>query len=78
MEWYVRDVQQIETVDIDARSALEWADLLAELIRKGRTMPFKDSLIAASARQHDLTIATRNVADFRYAGVRVVNPFTGN
>jgi predicted nucleic acid-binding protein len=48
---------------------------LAELRRKGRAMPIKDSLIAASARQHDMTIATRNVDDYRFAGVRIVNPF---
>jgi toxin FitB len=38
-------------------------------------MPIKDSLIAASALQHELTIATRNVADYRHAGVQIVNPF---
>jgi predicted nucleic acid-binding protein len=38
-------------------------------------MPVKDSLIAASALQHGLTVATRNVADFSNAGVAVVNPF---
>lgn len=38
-------------------------------------MPIKDSLIAASALQHGLTIATRNIRDFRYAGVELVDPF---
>ncbi len=38
-------------------------------------MPIKDSLIAATARQHRLTIATRNAHDYRYAGVALVNPF---
>ena len=38
-------------------------------------MPTADGLIAASALQHGLTLATRNTRDYRYAGVRLVNPF---
>lgn len=38
-------------------------------------MPVKDGLIAASALQYGLTVATRNVADFSNAEVAVVNPF---
>jgi predicted nucleic acid-binding protein len=40
-------------------------------------MPVKDSLIAASALAHRLTVATRNIRDFRPAGVPLVNPFDG-
>jgi toxin FitB len=49
--------------------------LLADLRRNGRAMPIKDSLIAATALLHGLTVATRNVAHFQTAGVRVVSPF---
>ncbi len=38
-------------------------------------MPVKDSLIAASARQHRLAIATHNTTDFQHAGVKLVDPF---
>jgi predicted nucleic acid-binding protein len=38
-------------------------------------MPVIDSLIAATARAHGLTVATRNVRDFERAGVSVINPF---
>jgi hypothetical protein len=38
-------------------------------------MPIKDSLIAATALVHGMTVATRNVRDFRRAGVKIVNPF---
>jgi predicted nucleic acid-binding protein len=39
-------------------------------------MPIKDSLIAASALVHRLTVVTRNQRDFDKAGVEVVNPFS--
>lgn len=35
----------------------------------------KDTLIAAIAQRHGLTVATRNVDDFTRCGVAVVNPF---
>ncbi len=37
--------------------------------------PERDALIAATALVHDMTVATRNVADFTRTGVRVVNPW---
>ena len=37
--------------------------------------PITDSLIAATAKQHGLTVVTRNVKDFIETGVKVFNPF---
>lgn len=37
----------------------------------------RDALIAATALVHDLTVVTRNVADFEPTGVRIMNPWTG-
>jgi predicted nucleic acid-binding protein len=75
MNWFTTGVNRFSVLAFDGGAARAWATLLAELKQKGRAMPVKDSLIAASARQHNLTIATRNVADYRYAGVAVVDPF---
>jgi predicted nucleic acid-binding protein len=36
-----------------------------------------DSFIAATARRHGLIIATRNVADYRRLGLKVMNPAAG-
>ncbi len=75
IDWFAEGVQRLNVIELDAATASCWAQLLAELKRKGRAMPIKDSLIAATARQHDLTVATRNVAHFRHAGVDLFNPF---
>ena len=48
---------------------------MADLKRKGKAMPIKDSLIAAAARQHKLAVATHNVVDYQHARVKLVNPF---
>jgi len=40
-----------------------------------RPLPVIDGLLAATALEHGLTLATRNVRDFRGTGVRVENPF---
>ncbi len=38
-------------------------------------LSYNDSFIAATARVHDLTLATRNVSDFERTGIRLVNPW---
>jgi predicted nucleic acid-binding protein len=48
-----------------------WAKLM-----QGRSPDLsEDAMIAAMALEHGLTVATRNVRDFRPFGVPVVNPF---
>ncbi|MEO5913340.1 MAG: type II toxin-antitoxin system VapC family toxin [Luteolibacter sp.] len=45
-------------------------------ILAGRSRPITDTLIAATAAAHDLTLVTRNVSDFTDAGVHLLNPWT--
>ena len=40
-----------------------------------RTVSVIDGLLAATAKVHDLTLATRNIVDVKDTGARVVNPF---
>ena len=56
-------------------TGLRWAELLADLRARGRAMPIKDSLIAATALAHGLTLVTRNRRDFEAAGVSLLDPF---
>ncbi len=44
---------------------------------QGITRSAPDMLIAATALEHQLVLATRNVRDFMGCGVQVVNPFDG-
>lgn len=73
--WFSTVIRHVRLLDVDADCAAAWARLLAGLKKKGLAMPVKDSLIAATAHAHDLTVATRNIADFRHAGTPLVNPF---
>ena len=43
--------------------------------RHKQTLPVIDGLIAATARVHDLTVVTRNVADFRRFDVPIFDPW---
>lgn len=36
---------------------------------------YEDAMIAATARIHDLTVATRNIRDFKHFDIRLFNPF---
>jgi toxin FitB len=74
--WFELGVKRIHCVPWEAASGLRWAKLLADLRAAGQAMPIKDSLITATALVHGLTVVTRNVRDFRKAGLKIVDPFT--
>jgi predicted nucleic acid-binding protein len=60
-----------ETIPMDAAMFREWARLM-----DGKSDHLiEDAMIAATARIRGLTVATRNVRDFRDLAVDVFNPF---
>ena len=59
-------------LDIDAGVADRWGRLQA---MAGRPLPAIDSLLAATALHHNLTLVTRNIKDFADMGVDLINPW---
>ncbi len=59
----------------DEAAAMSYADLMAGLERAGRKVGSFDAQIAAVARVHTATVATRNIKDFEHSGVSLVDPW---
>ena len=77
LEW----IAEVESVFDDrllplSRDVLKaWGQLCGTHEARGYRLPVIDSLLTATALFHDLIIVTRNTADFRHAGVPLLNPF---
>ena len=61
----------------DASTAAVWGRLMGDGDRAGRRPSAADAQIAAAAIQHDLTLVTRNVKDFRNFDIRLLDPWQG-
>jgi predicted nucleic acid-binding protein len=60
-------------ITLDAESMQIWGRLCAGA---GKTLPVKDSLLAAAALTHHLIIITRNIQDFEdIEGLKLINPW---
>jgi predicted nucleic acid-binding protein len=70
MPWF-RDRVLPVTLPIAER----WGDLSARLKAKGRPRPVVDTILAATAFNHDLVFVTRNVRDFQDMDVTIFNPW---
>jgi len=57
-------------LDIDVPTARRWGRLSGDLGHESA-----DLIIAATALEHGLTVATRNTRHFEPAGIKVFNPF---
>jgi len=62
-------------LSLDTATLILWGNLIARMEKSGHPMPAMDSLIAATALQHHLTIITRNTNDFQPCGVQLSNPW---
>ena len=75
--WLTRltDAMHGRVLGFNVAVAHVWAEQEFQLQATGQRMPVEDSYIAATARRHNLTIATGNEKDFRRPGLKVFNPF---
>ena len=70
---WVDDIETIfadRVLPVDAATARRWGELSV-----ARNLPVIDTLIAATAIGHDLTLVTRNTRDVELTGVRFVDPW---
>ena len=60
---------------VDQETALCWGRLQGDAERRGEKLPVMDSMIAASAAVHGMSVVTRNTKDLERCGVQVCNPW---
>jgi predicted nucleic acid-binding protein len=72
--WVDELADSVQVLPMDALCFREWARLMNG---KSDTL-VEDAMIAATARVHGLTVATRNERDFAALGVALLNPFSPN
>ena len=70
-EWLEQISASAAVLPMDALAFQEWARISH---RKPKAL-LQDAMIAATAKIRGLTVATRNVREFREFGVKIVNPF---
>jgi predicted nucleic acid-binding protein len=52
-----------------------WGRMFARFEKQGLKRPIFDSLLEATALEHDLILVTRNVKNFRDSSVTILNPW---
>jgi len=72
LEHTLPDWFEDRVLTVDEAVAEQWGRMLAEV---NRPVPAIDSLLAATALHHDLRLVTRNVQDFSFPGLEVINPW---
>jgi predicted nucleic acid-binding protein len=63
-------------IPVSSDIALVWGELSALHRGRGHHPGMADELVAATALVHDLTVITRNVADFEHSGCKYLCPWT--
>ncbi|MFZ1702291.1 MAG: type II toxin-antitoxin system VapC family toxin [Pyrinomonadaceae bacterium] len=60
---------------ITEHTFLVWGKMIAEFEKKGIVRPVLDSLLEATALEHDLILVTRNVRNFKDSSATILNPW---
>ncbi len=62
-------------LSLTEKTFLAWGKMYGEFERKGVARPVFDSLLEATALEHDLIFVTRNVKNFQNSQVTILNPW---
>lgn len=62
-------------IPVEQQEAQEAALLRATMKQQGKVLHLADSLIAGTAKAHNLIVVTRNIKDFEGLGIQLNNPF---
>jgi predicted nucleic acid-binding protein len=76
LDWLETDLPKFfegRVLPIDKAVADRWGRFVAAA---ARPLPAIDSLLAATALEHDLVLVTRNIKDFAGLPVQIFNPWT--
>lgn len=79
--WIKEDLKQRfknRVLSINMEEVNKWGLILAVAEKNGKPLPAIDSLIAATALVHDLSVVTRNTQDMEGSEVEVINPWNYN
>ena len=63
-------------IPVDEAVISVWAQVTADALSGGITIPVIDGLIAATALAHGHIVVTRNIEDFRASGASIRNPWS--
>jgi predicted nucleic acid-binding protein len=64
-------------IPVDAEIAARWGRITGAAERSGRVIPVIDGLLAATALENGLTLATRDVTHMEPTGVALFDPWGG-
>lgn len=74
-EQFVRKAFQFRLLDFDEQAASIYGKVMGEAKLTGHPMSIADGQIAAVALTKGFTLVTRNIKDFKYFGIMLINPF---
>ena len=76
VENMLREDFERRILPFDSEAARLHAVIAANRRAIGKPISFADCQLAAIARCHEAAVATRNVGDFEYCGIEVINPWS--
>jgi len=77
MEFNLNTLFGDRVLGFDGDAARAFSDIMAGSRKAGKAIAFADGQIAAIAKVHGFTVATRDTKPFLAAGVEVIDPWKG-